>query len=137
MPPGYAQKNFKLRSRPSITGSMCEPPCVLRLEGDFAIGGAAELKGRLLEALSSGQGLELDMALAGDMDITTIQLIWAAAHEAERLGTSFEMTGLVPEGIRSTFIDAGFASFLALVSSGDAFQEPPATRTEGGDDRQV
>ncbi len=116
---------------------MCEPHPVLRFEGDLGIAGAMDLKERLRDALAKGQGVELDMALAGDLDITTIQLIWAAAREAERLGTSLSVTGLVPEATRSQFIDTGFESFLALVTSGDVFQEPPATRSEGGDDRQV
>lgn len=116
---------------------MCEPHCVLRLEGDFGIGGAAELKRKLVEALASEQGVELDMALAGDLDITAIQLIWAAAREAERLGTSLSVTGLAQEGTRSAFIDTGFENFLTRVSSEARLQEPPIAGRAGADDRQV
>ena len=50
------------------------------------IGCAAELKATLLEALASRKPLQLELERSSDFDITALQLLWAAAREAERNG---------------------------------------------------
>jgi anti-anti-sigma regulatory factor len=85
--------------------------CVIRLEGDIDITCSDELKRTLIEAISTRKELWVDLARATDLDVTAIQLLWAATREAERLGVSFGVTGQVPEKIISTVREAGFAEF--------------------------
>jgi hypothetical protein len=63
--------------------------CLIRLEGEVGITSAAELKSLLLEALASAQELELDLEHAGSIDVTLLQLVWAAEREAARAGSGF------------------------------------------------
>jgi anti-anti-sigma regulatory factor len=58
----------------------------VRLDGDLTLASAAALKTLLLEWRASGKDLELDLENASDIDITTMQLLWAAAREAGRAG---------------------------------------------------
>lgn len=85
--------------------------CLIRVEGEVAIGCAAQLKKVLLEALASGGELRLDMARAIELDITALQLLWAAEREARASGTAFTLTGTVAEEILVTATEAGFGKF--------------------------
>lgn len=48
---------------------------------------AAEFKDLLLERLASGNDLRRDLEHPGEIDITVMQLLWAAGREADRTGT--------------------------------------------------
>lgn len=82
---------------------------MIRLDGDFGMGSAEELKGLLMEGLASGKDLRLDLEEAGDLDITFLQLMWAAGREAVRTGTGF--TARLSATAAGVIRDAGFASF--------------------------
>jgi anti-anti-sigma regulatory factor len=81
------------------------------VEGEINIASAAELKKLLLEALASGKDLRLDLGGATEVDVTTLQLFWAAEREARRLGVGFTLLGCVPEPISITLGIAGFEKF--------------------------
>ena len=55
-----------------------EAQCVIHLEGEIDISSAAELKKLLLLALQSGKELRLDLERATELDVTALQLLWAA-----------------------------------------------------------
>ena len=69
----------------------------------------------LIEAMSPGKELQLDLAHASDLDVTAVQLLWAASREAEKTGVSFAVAGDVPENIRRTVCEAGFENFPPAV----------------------
>lgn len=72
-----------------VTVQQNESRWVIRLEGQVNIASAAELKTLLLDWLAAGKDLELDLDTAEDIDITVLQLLWAAGREASRVGLGF------------------------------------------------
>jgi anti-anti-sigma factor len=84
---------------------------ILRLEGEMNIGCAAEFKNLLTEALASGKEIRLDLQNATDLDITALQLLWAAQREAKGSGRRFVLAGQVPESLMLTSKDVGFEKF--------------------------
>jgi hypothetical protein len=91
---------------------------LLRLEGDFNLTSAAELKGVLLEGLASGKELQLDLERTGEFDITLLQLLWSAGREAARAGSGF--VSRVPAKAASVALAAGFERFPGERASGEA-----------------
>jgi hypothetical protein len=82
---------------------------ILRLDGDYSMTSAGELKALLLQGLASEKMLQVDLGRAGEIDITLLQLLWAAAHEAAPENRGF-VTG-VPEALTGLARNAGFESF--------------------------
>lgn len=96
-----------------------ESQCVLRLEGDIDIACSGELKIMITEAISSRKPVLVDLASATDLDVTAMQLLWAAAREAERSGTSLAVAGALPEKIDRMLREAGFETFpVPMVTAG-------------------
>lgn len=60
----------------------------LAIGGALTIAHAAELRLALLEALEETDELHLDLSGATEMDLTALQLLWAARKSAARLGKS-------------------------------------------------
>jgi hypothetical protein len=82
---------------------------IIRLVGDCTMSSAGELKALLLTGLASEKRLQVDLELAGVIDITLLQLLWAAAHQ-----TAPENLGCVthaPEALKDLARYAGFESF--------------------------
>ncbi len=109
---------------------------VIRLAGNVDINCAAELKRMLIETISSEKELRVDLANATDLDITAIQLLWAAAREADKLGVSFSVAGQVPENIRCAVRDAGFENLLASVVPESCASDSPCSANRECDDRR-
>ncbi|MGA3023498.1 MAG: STAS domain-containing protein [Bryobacteraceae bacterium] len=89
---------------------------LIGLEGRIAIESAAELKQLLLEWLAAGKDLELDLQGAEEIDITIMQLLWAAGREAARTGA-----GIVGRASNASILavrDAGFAQMPWLLAAG-------------------
>jgi anti-anti-sigma regulatory factor len=80
---------------------------VISLEGEISVTSAAELKTLLLEWLAAGKDLELDLERAEELDITILQLLWAAAREATRTGVT--MAGHASAAAIQAIGEAGFA----------------------------
>lgn len=78
----------------------------LDIEGDRTIASAGELKDELCRALASEGDIRVSLERAGILDITAMQLLWAAAREAERNGHSLTFSGPVPEAIRAQVREA-------------------------------
>ena len=98
-----------------ITLQESEVRCCLRLEGEVSIASAAELKQCLVQALATGRELRLNLETATELDITTMQLLWAAQRAAKKSGTEFVVAGTMPAAILAAAHDAGFENFLAAV----------------------
>ncbi len=84
---------------------------VVRLEGETNISCAAEFKNLLMEALASGKELQLDLQDATDLDVTALQLLWAAEREAKASGKSFVLAGALPETIAEIARESGLERF--------------------------
>jgi ABC-type transporter Mla MlaB component len=84
---------------------------VVRLEGEISIPFAAELKEMLIQALSDGKGLRIDLESCTELDITALQLLWAAEREARKSSVGFTAAGAVPEAITAAATAVGFESF--------------------------
>jgi anti-anti-sigma regulatory factor len=118
----------------SITLSEAENRCAIRFEDNVDIASATELKQTLLRALAPGKELEADLSAAGGLDITAIQLLWAAAREAEKSGTAFTLAGDLPEGIRGALRDAGFDPHLNPSTPKSETTDSTVVSTEMADD---
>ena len=84
----------------------------IRLEGECGMAGVAELKAALVEALESGKALELDLSDASEIDLSTLQLLWAVGQAAGSGGQSF--VSRAPESFGTVARCAGFESFPGM-----------------------
>ncbi len=84
---------------------------VVRLEGETNVACAADFKTLLLEALASGKELQLDLANAIDLDVTALQLLWAAEREAKASGKSLVLAGPLPEAMAEIARETGLEKF--------------------------
>jgi anti-anti-sigma factor len=83
------------------------PGSVVRLNGDVGICAARELKAALVEALAFSGVLKIDLAGVTAMDITTLQLLWAAQHAAAKAGTQVILARPMPEAVKQAMELAG------------------------------
>jgi anti-anti-sigma factor len=95
----------------SITLDRNESQCLVRLQGEVDVSSAAELKAILLEALASGRELRVDLERTTELDVTALQLLWAAEREAGGSGVGFSLLGGVAEEISVALSDVGFKNF--------------------------
>jgi anti-anti-sigma regulatory factor len=89
-----------------------ESQWLIRVEGEFSVTSAAELKDLLLEGLASGKNLLLDLEHAEEIDITLMQLLWAAGREANRAGAAIDIR--VSDAAAAAAREAGFGRFPGL-----------------------
>jgi anti-anti-sigma factor len=95
----------------AITLKQNDEVCRLRLEGEINIGAAAELKKILIEALKSEKQVRVECEAVSGMDVTGLQLLWAAQREAQRVGVKFAGVGRVPKEIASAVAEVGLEGF--------------------------
>jgi len=81
---------------------------LIRLEGDIGVALAAELQTLLIEGVASGKELWLDLERAGRIDITVLQLVWAAARER---GNGRGIVQRLSDQAAGIARDAGFPAF--------------------------
>ncbi len=94
-----------------IALEQCEESSLVRLVGVIDISCAAELKTLLLQALGSGNEVRVSLDQTSYLDVTAIQLLWAATREANRAGARFVLKGEVPEPVSIALCAAGFPEF--------------------------
>jgi anti-anti-sigma regulatory factor len=92
-----------------VTVELQETQALISLKGSFTINSATELKSLLLECATSGKDLVFDLVEAVEIDVSTLQLLFAAAREAERAGLS--ISSRLSDAAAITARDAGFANF--------------------------
>jgi anti-anti-sigma factor len=84
---------------------------LVRLEGAIDIASAAELKSFLLNALASSKEIRLALESATELDITALQMLYAAEREAKKAGVQLVLEGSFPNEISALMTDAGLANF--------------------------
>jgi anti-anti-sigma factor len=89
----------------------------IALDGAIDIGCAAELKKSLLDAFQSGNEIRVSLAGVTFLDVTAVQLLWAAKRRAETSGIEFQFQDPVPEAVSTALADAGFSPFLVSVAT--------------------
>ena len=107
-----SQSNLCVSSVPSV--QLNPGPIVqLELEGDITIALAAKLKRELSTAIEMGQPISVSLEQVSMLDITAIQLLWAAGRHARMAGLSFSFSPPVPNELVTGLSEAGI-SFAAL-----------------------
>ena len=99
-----------------VTLEQSEVASTVRLVGEINIASAAELKKVLMEALAMGKGVRVELESVTEIDVTALQLLWAAQREAESVGVGFARSGRVQEAIAAVADEAGLDEFpVAMV----------------------
>lgn len=94
----------------------------IRLEGDVGIGCAAALRRLLLEALNlDGSGANhatrISLAKITTVDVTAVQLLWAAEREARRSGRPLPAVDAWPAAVVEVLHGTGFAALPFFVDA--------------------
>lgn len=89
----------------------------LRLQGSIDVSSAEELKKILVDAVKAGGEIRVLLGDATYLDVTAIQLLWAAEREASGAGVIWVFVDSLPEAIRTTLRDAGFDESLFAASA--------------------
>lgn len=84
---------------------------VLELEGAIDTNVAAELKGRLIEALETGKDITVYLERVTAVNILGAQLLWAARRDAERAGRKLCFAGAVSKEVTDGVTEAGIDLF--------------------------
>jgi ABC-type transporter Mla MlaB component len=84
----------------------------LRLDGEVGIERAVELKECLMRGLASGLALLVNVEDVTGVDVTTLQLLWAAQREASVAKTGFALDGRIAANVIAALNEAGFENFL-------------------------
>ena len=110
-PEGYARSGVL-----PVTMQRQETHSLIRLEGELTITSAAELKAALLAGLAAGTDLHLDLEHAETIDVTVMQLLWAAGREADRTGIA--LAGRMSEAAAAMAREAGFERLPGMAVEG-------------------
>ncbi|MGD0938807.1 MAG: STAS domain-containing protein [Terracidiphilus sp.] len=92
-----------------------EESSTIRLEGAIDIALAGELREALLTALTPSRQVRISLGGATDMDVTAMQLLWAAKRMADASDVSFAFEGQVQERVTAAFALAGLEKVAAGV----------------------
>jgi len=80
---------------------------VLNLPGTIDIACAAELKHEFLNALQGGKRIQVKIGDVSDLDVTALQLLWAARRAAKKSGIDFALSGEPAEPIKRQLAELG------------------------------
>jgi len=101
-----------MEQRVPITIKQDEARTAMALEGVVDISVATELKQSLLEALGSGKELHVSLAAVTELDVTAVQLLWAAAREASAQGVAFVLDEPPPPAAARSLANSGLEELL-------------------------
>ncbi len=96
-----------------VTLEQNEEVSTIRLEGAVGIDSAGELKALLLRALEPGREVRITLQGATDLDVTAVELLWAARREANAASVAFAFEGQAPKPVSAALAEAGFENFAA------------------------
>jgi hypothetical protein len=99
-----------------VTLDQSETQNLLRLEGAVGIGCAAEFKGLLGQALGSGREVLISLEGAADLDVTAVQLLWAAGRKAQSVGVGYSIVDAPPELVLAALSETGLQQFILPVN---------------------
>jgi len=91
----------------SVTLERDERCSLLRLEGVVGVSEASELKALLLESLGREMEVRIDPAAATYLDVTAVQLLWAAERDAQKTGRTLHWASAFPEAVSAVLGEAG------------------------------
>lgn len=83
----------------------------IRLEGPMDISAAAQLKVALTDAIRCGGTLHLSLEHVTNLDVTAMQLLWAAERAARLAGVQIEVDQPLPQDLVAKLASAGFSGF--------------------------
>jgi ABC-type transporter Mla MlaB component len=86
---------------------------MIRLDGEVGIAAAAELKDLLVQALGSSQQVRVSLLSVTELDVTAVELLWAARLEAKASSLSFAFDAPLSSMVTSALLQAGFDEFAA------------------------
>jgi anti-anti-sigma regulatory factor len=86
-----------------------ETHTLIQVTGEATVGTAAGLKIELLDALASGRDLRADLSEVEEIDLTAVQLFWAAAREAD--ASHHGLTVQVSQAAEDAARELGFDRF--------------------------
>lgn len=98
-----------------------EAGCLIRLNGELGLANAAELHTLLIQALNAGKSLRLDLEEAEIVDLTTMQLLEATLHEAEKSGIAVGIR--LSNAVETALGAAGLGSLSARCSGKNRWQK--------------
>jgi len=84
------------------------------IDGVLDISIAEELKSDLLSAVATPL-VRVDLSAVTYLDVTAIQLLWAAQHAAELKDVPLVFEASIPDSVRTALRDAGFQEMLTLL----------------------
>lgn len=90
---------------------------VIHLESVVDMSCAAELKAALTLAIQSGREVRISLGGATTLDLTALQLLWAAEREAKASGTAFSLAEEMPEALSRALVNVGFERLLSEVDA--------------------
>ena len=94
--------------------------CQMELDGAIDISSAADLKESLLQALETGEEISISLTGTTELDVTAVQLLWAAARDAKQRSLRFTVTQ--PPELCRLLADAGLelpANTPSAAAAGD------------------
>lgn len=84
--------------------------CTLRLQGEMDIADALDLKCQLLVALDAKKDILVELAGVTGLNLTTMQLLWAAVTEASATGSTIRFEDSTSETVAAALSQAGLDS---------------------------
>jgi anti-anti-sigma regulatory factor len=90
---------------------MSEDRCLVRLAAAVTVSSAAELHKVLIAAIDSGRSIVIDLTETTELDISGIQLLYAARQAAEQAGLSISAPKTPPRQVADAFLEAGLDPF--------------------------
>lgn len=108
---------------------MPNSPKVVRLEGNLTVDRAAGLRSEMINSAAGRSDVTLDFSNAGTIDLSFVQLIYAASREVSSAGGKLLFAGELSPEIGRTLVAGGFchtAPTDAEELSTALFDLPPA-----------
>jgi anti-anti-sigma regulatory factor len=84
---------------------------LIRLEDAIDISCAAELKEATTTAIQAGKPVQILLEGATCLDVTAMQILWAAERAARAQGLGFTLKGQLPEALAAILRNAGWEGF--------------------------
>ena len=87
---------------------------IVNIEGDVTLINSERISTLIKDAIDEKPMVLVSLSQATDIDLSGIQLIYAAKRYALKKRRSFHITGAIPETIARRLHQAGFASDICL-----------------------
>jgi anti-anti-sigma regulatory factor len=86
----------------------------LVFKGRLTVDRAGELKKAFQDALATGRAIDVDFSQASEVDITFLQLLYAAGRAAIQKGQSFALPTVHPPAVAKALRAAGLCAHVGL-----------------------